>query len=603
MFLLNPRGRLLRIAWLQSTATVTLCALLCSCGGSDNSPTGTSSARDVGVSAKSSCERSGSTSGIEGTGLRNKLTGRITAITASGADTTVAVGSTCFAASGASVFDGGTSVSLANLQVDQLIAAEGSFGAQSGNYASSIYILQSAGSPPPQSVQELRFFDPKGPAVWGTANWGPDVMLAPSATVLIDGVQVPAAGLTVDNEEIALVTGVLTFDPPYNQLGLLTAGRIEIAHLLDGPLDSLDIVHGVATVLGVTVYLDSQTRLDPSTLQASMRVRVSGHPTASGGADATLIAQSAASGDYLVTNFISSIEPGSKQLKIGGLSVDYAAAMLQGFSADGPQAGDHVRVKGSLSGATLIAASMAYLSPQLPGSAGDLVSLQGIVTAVASPSEVRVDGYTVSVTNAAIQACGAPPQLGAGAALDGTLQASGEVSAADFCASSLAVTSYKHLVITGPVDAIDPSFGTLSILGFDVQPNGATPLPSGIKIGDIVQGYGFPGAAPGVLMSPSVEPAPGQTPYIDVYHGFVTYAANPFIYVLGRVITIPPDVTFGGFPVPMTRSAFFSGPDLNGLTEYTGADCGDAYNFDLSVDRGQDGSLTARSVGFHYTRC
>lgn len=454
--------------------------------------------------------------------------------------------------------------------------------------------------PPQQSVQELRMFDQKSAGDWGTANWGPDVMLLPSATVLIDGVQVPAAGLTVDVDEIALVTGEL-IDKPNWPTGQLIAERIEIAHLLDGPLDAIDLRHGVATVLGMTVYLDGQTRLDPSSLQVGMRVRVSGHPTAFGGVAATLIAHSNASGDYLVTNFISAIDPGSKQLKIGGVSVDYTAAMLQGFSADGPQAGDHVRIKGSLSATTFVATSMAYISPHLSGSAHTLVSLLGIVTAVASPSEVSVDGYAVSVTDAAIQACGASPQLGTVASLDGTPQASGDILATVFCGSSLMVASYKHLAITGPVDAIDPNFGTLSILGYDLQPDGATPLPSDIKIGDVVQGYGFPGAVPDVLMASLLGRAPGQTPNIVVYHGFVSYA-DPYIYVLGRPITIAQDATFE-LPVPVTRSTFFLGPDRNGITQEVNADCGDAWACIIPVDRGADGSLTAHHVASRPLRC
>jgi hypothetical protein len=455
--------------------------------------------------------------------------------------------------------------------------------------------------PPGAVIQELRIWDQKSAGDWGTANWGPDVILAPSATALIDGVQVPAAGLAVDKDEIALVTGVMTLDAPNNPSGVIVGERLEIAHLLDGPLDAIDLRHGVATVLGMAVYFDGQTRLDPSTLEVGMRVRVSGHPTAFGGVAATLIAHSNASGDFLVTNFISSIDPGSKQLKIGGVSVDYTSALLQGFSAGGPQAGDHVRVKGSLSGTTLIATSMAYISPQLPGSAGAYVSLLGIVTAVASPSEVSVDGYAVSVTDAAIQACGSPPQLGTVAALDGTLEASGDILAADFCGSSLAVASYKHLTISGPVDAIDPNFGTLSILGYDVQPSGATPLPTDIKIGDSVMGFGFPGAVPGVLMASSVGPAPGQTPTIGVYYGFVSYA-DPYIYVLGRPITIAQDATFD-LPLPVTRSEFFLGPGGNGITQEANANCGDAWAYIIPVDRAGDGSLTAHHVGYRILRC
>jgi hypothetical protein len=81
-----------------------------------------------------------------------------------------------------------------------------------------------------------------------------------------------------------------------------------------------------------------------------------------------------------------------------------------------------------------MATSVAYLSPQLPGVPGDLVSLTGIVTAVTSPATVTVDGYAVSITGAALEVCGLTPRLNAPAALDGTLQPTGAILAADFCA-------------------------------------------------------------------------------------------------------------------------------------------------------------------------
>ena len=164
--------------------------------------------------ATSSCGLGEGTSGIEGTGLRRKLTGRITDVKSSGAgsNTVVTVGTACFTASGASVFQGSAPASLADLRVDQIIAAEGEFDSTSANYANTIYILQGAGSPSPQSVQELRFAAQRGVNDWGTANWGPEVVLEPSASVIIDGVSAGAGDLVVAADEIALVTGDL-LDP------------------------------------------------------------------------------------------------------------------------------------------------------------------------------------------------------------------------------------------------------------------------------------------------------------------------------------------------------------------------------------------------------
>jgi hypothetical protein len=136
--------------------TLALCALLDSCGGGDNqSPSPTSSPRSAVASDKASlCSPNSSNSGIEGTGLRQKLTGRITGISVSGANTTVAVGPTCsFTADGASVFQGTAPASLSDLRVDQIITAEGDFA---GNDSASSIFISARRSQRPIAVRPTR---------------------------------------------------------------------------------------------------------------------------------------------------------------------------------------------------------------------------------------------------------------------------------------------------------------------------------------------------------------------------------------------------------------------------------------------------------------
>ena len=95
MLTLNPNWRSLIVA----------CVLVSACGGGDNPTTSASISKNMNGGSQGSssggqgsCGLGGATGGIEGTGVRQKLTGRITGITVSDTDTTVAVGSTCFAA-------------------------------------------------------------------------------------------------------------------------------------------------------------------------------------------------------------------------------------------------------------------------------------------------------------------------------------------------------------------------------------------------------------------------------------------------------------------------------------------------------------------------
>src|SRR4029077_5087948 len=75
----------------------------------------------------------------------------------------------------------------------------------------------------------------------------------------------------------------------------------------------------------------------------------------------------------------------------------------------------------------------------------------GIVTAVTSPSAVTVDGYAVSITDSALQVCELAPQLNTAAALDGTLQPTGAILAADFCAGQ----AQGHFVGVVTIDNTD----------------------------------------------------------------------------------------------------------------------------------------------------
>jgi hypothetical protein len=497
------------------------------------------------------------------------------------------------------VYAGGAAASLADLQVAQIIAAEGDFSSRSGNYASRIYILQNRS---PGVAQELTVFDPGTAGDWDSFE-GPTIRISPTTALIVDGGSVPVAGFTMDESEIAIVDGTLVFDTDHNPGGLLTASRVEISHLLDGPVESVDMLHGQLLVLGITVLVGGS----PVAYNIGDRVRVSGRVTASGQIAPSLISPSSATGDYLVDNFVSAVDPANKRVTIGSLVVNYGAASLKDFAGADPRAGDRVRIRGRRTASSLVATSVAYMSPTLPAPVGALASLHGLVTSVSSNDFVRVDGFQVTLSADALTACGYGPALGASVTLDGSLLSDGQILADDFCFDPPPPTWETNLSITGKVASIDPKFGTLSILGFAVQPTMLTgvfdgtgvPLSLGdIRVGDTVLAEGAPGTVDVVFADYLTRYAAAPPSTIDARNdrsGEISFA-DPIVVVAGHPIATDANTTFSysnpsHTVVPMSRDLFFSNPHHFPFWDRI---CTPKINF--TVDQRIDGSLIATSI-------
>jgi hypothetical protein len=462
---------------------------------------------------------------------------------------------------------------------------------------------------PKVSTLEVKIASPVEGGGWITFDGGPVVALSPTATVSIDGVSVPAAGLSILEGEVAFVTGNFLVDGGNNPGGLVTADRIELSHIVDGPVDSIDLAHDRLTVLGLTILLDGNTSFDDADgdfVQVGERVTVSGHATVSGQVLATAINPSALTGDFLVTAFVTSVDVTQQHLTVGNLLIDYGAATLQGFAATGPAVGDRIRLHGAFSAtpATLTASSISYLAPTLAEPAGTVAALHGVVTAVSSPTSAAVDGYGVVLSAAAEKSCGAAPVVNALVTLHGTVQSDGVVLADLFCFDQ--PPDYVSLNVTGRVDAIDPAFGTLSVLGFEVQPlittlvtfGGITASLSDIQTGDYVLGQGTGGfGADEVVAWQLVRYASATAPQIEAAYDYIRFA-DPLVYVHGRAIGTDSNTQFryigpDGIQTihPMTRELFFSNPHY---FPYWDRICTPTLRF--MVNQSPDGSLTATSV-------
>ena len=570
--------------------------LVSACGGGDSGDASTSTTRSVVTSDKASlCAPNGSTGGIEGTGLRQKLTGRITGITASGANTTVAVGSDCsFTADGASVFQSNAPASISDLRVDQIITALGDFTHTQNAAANGIYILQNGAN------GQLPLVQLGENGVDGSAY-----SVLPQAQVLVDGTPVSVTGLTISGGEIVLLAGTESFPESNNPGGLLAASDVKITHMVDGPVDAIDLAHNQIVVLGQTVLGYNAGTNVGGGINVGDRVTISGHPTASGPIIATLIALSANTGDFLVSGIVQAANPAQHVLTLNGVAIDYSTAHLSGVPAGGPTNGERILVRAvrPANGEVLTATSIADDSKILGAGMGTVVAMHGIVTQVYSSSLVSVDGYPIKITDTALQTCGSTPPANSDVTLQGTIGADGTIFADIYCfkgdtpvaPGSWQARGYSP-VVQGTIQAIDPKYGTISILGFSALPSlttrvmdsdGSALTLGDLKVGDGIAVDGTYGSVPGLIEALGILRMKGvPQPIVQTSIRGVS-VADPIFYIDGYPINTAASTAYFG----VTRTQFFSG----GFS-FRGTDIHCLPILTASVRINADGSLTALSI-------
>jgi Domain of unknown function (DUF5666) len=606
MLTLNPNWRCLILG----------CVLLSACGGGGGDSASTSTTKQAYSDGQgASCSLS-SASGIEGTGLRNKLTGRITGVTVSGANTTVAVGSTCsFTADGASVFQGNAIASISDLRVDQIITALGDFTDTQNAAAQSIYILQNGANGQLPIVGLGESGAPYGGRTWMLFD-GSEYSVLPQAQVLVDGTSVSVTDWNPGEGEIVSLAGTDSFPESNNPGGLLATSDVKVTHMVDGPVDAIDLAHNQIVVLGQTVIGPNGINV-PEGINVGDRVTISGHPTASGPIIATLVALSANTGDFLVSGVVQAANPAQHLLTLNGVAIDYGTAQLSGVPAGGPTNGERILVRTvrPANGEVLTATSIADDSKILGAGMGTVVAMHGIVNQVYSSTLVSVDGYPVKISDMALQTCGSPPPANSDVTLQGTIGADGTIFADIYCFTAdppVAVGSWQARqyspVVQGTIQAIDPKYGTISILGLSAQPspitrvmdsNGSLLSLGDLKVGDSIAvdgafSFSVPGsiAALGILriegaLQPTIQTSVLHVSAVDPILYVHAEGNNSNTYAHGWPINTDASTAYFG----LTRTQFF-----NGGGYFPGSDIHCLPLLTVSVRINADGSLTALSI-------
>ena len=394
---------------------------------------------------------------------------------------------------------------------------------------------------------------------------GLDVQVGETTTIT-------ANGLAADFDELRPGRVVLVRREP----GDAAAGRIDAYDLLVGPLESVDPATGRLVVMGQHVVVTGHTAIGKSSVQGGAlaalmpgsSVAVSGHVTATGEVLATRV-DAAADEGRLLRGLVRTANAATRRLKIGGVEVDYGQATWdsEDFPAGVPAVGDEVIVRALAEPAAgaFAAESMDYVPRWFGATAGTRVELNAVITRRASTQQFEVAGRPVQLT-CYIYACddvaehlleNVEARFSGGMADDGTLF--GDLVAEDYRSRSAS--------LTGPVSAIDPVTGALTLSVFRIQPSELTswtddsgasaPTMSAndLRVGDMVDASGTYGGITGLLLASSVRRVSANGPGI---RGWQFVRDEPEIVMLGRSILTDATTTVDVCGAPSNAATLFS---------------------------------------------
>ena len=397
-------------------------------------------------------------------------------------------------------------------------------------------------------------------ATWGTITAFGSVYVngvrydVSRATLKKNDNAVTQAGLAVG--EVALVHG-----HEDTQTGQGEADSVDVEDSVVGPITMIDTVGNQLTVLGQTISVTANTSFGPGVTPADLTglksndsVEVSGLPGMGGVIMATRIARAESNEPLQVLGTVGTVDTTAHTLKINGLTVDFSAASLSGFTSGQPAGGDLVIARGTVFDATAVKLTATAVrlaeTDREEQSEGGLVEEEGLITSFASATDFEVAGAKVTTTASTVFKNGTAADLALNVRVEvrGTLDAS-KVLVAD-------VVEIERIAVIGLEATVSAmTANTLTVLGVTITVDTNTRFEDessaqvqmfslkDVAVGDtvLVRGYENP-AGSGMVVAVRLERLP---PSSDVrVRGPFTATTAPQFKILGITIDAT-SATFG----------------------------------------------------------
>ncbi len=346
------------------------------------------------------------------------------------------------------------------------------------------------------------------------------------------------------------------------------ATEVEAHHVVRGKVD--DKGGGILRVGGHEVEIEHGTEFENhasglDSISVGERVRVHGHPTATGHIRATRVEKEAGtSEDFEVKGFVSDLAAaaGTFTLQVSpDAASSYAVTMASGVAVPAAVVnGSYVEVRAaSAPVAGALTATAVVLEDASLGAAQAEVEVEGLVTS-GSSAQFVVEGQTVATSGTTRWENGLPADLAPGVKVEaeGRLDAAGVLQATK-------VSFRANVRLQGPVSNVDVASGSFQVLGLTVRTDPWTEWKSSGGGGSLglatlgsgpVEVRGVPGQA-GEILATRVEATNDSRLYLQ---GPVTSkdAAAGTLVILGITVQTGSSTEFSGIAGPSTSSAFFA---------------------------------------------
>lgn len=257
-----------------------------------------------------------------------------------------------------------------------------------------------------------------------------------------------------------------------------TATRIVFDDEVEGPVQSIDLANASLVVLGRTVRVGAATSFDGTFVPRSLdgvvvgdRVEVSGFVAADGAVDATRIERKTGTSTDEVKGVIANLDSTARHFALGALTVAYATAQLDGFSAGQPANGDDVEVTGTLDGQGVLQATRIEKRGASAGATNDDADFEGLIDRFVSATDFSVNGQRVTANATTTYEDGNAGALGADVyvEVEGSFDANGVI-----VASQVKFRHQGDLELAARVDSIDLASSRLVVLGVSIRVDSLT---------------------------------------------------------------------------------------------------------------------------------
>ena len=391
--------------------------------------------------------------------------------------------------------------------------------------------------------------------------------------------------------------------------GRMRASSIEQDRLVQGTVQSVDVVAGTLVVSGQLIRVDEETTFDDSIPGMSLagiavgdRVEVNGFAGADGARATRIEKASADDTEIETTGVVAALDAAARRFSIGTLRVDYSTAMLEGFPASGPADGDLVEVEGRsvLADGTLVATKVEREDGGHDGSSGDKSEVEGLVTRFVSATDFDVAGQAVTTGASTVYVGGTAADL----ALNVKVEVEGRYDGnGTLVAAKVVFKRQSSVRLSGPVSAVDVAAGTVTALGVTLVVNADTRLEdkegderffdlSDVRVGDWVEAAGYPDPSNSARVIATRFERDEPEDEVEL-RGVASELAQPSLRVAGVPVQTTPGTQFEDEDVVISASAFFAAASGQ-IVEVDGSWDGTTITADnAEIEREDDGSSSS----------